>query len=118
VAELSRKLVDLVDSDPLSHLATASANGIPDVAPLTMPSSADIHTIVVSAISRVTAAQIKGKATILTSGDRHEQARRRTVEALGPEARDSFDGTTVLKVDEMHSMLAGAHLHHNRAHPE
>jgi hypothetical protein len=58
-----------------------------------------------SATSQVTGAQIKVRATILTSGKMLEQARRRAVVVLGPEAPDSFDATVVLEVDERHSIV-------------
>jgi hypothetical protein len=37
----------------------------------------------------------------------HEQSIRRIVQALGPEARDIFDATIVLKVDEIYSIVPG-----------
>jgi predicted pyridoxine 5'-phosphate oxidase superfamily flavin-nucleotide-binding protein len=61
-----------------------------------------------SAISLVTGAQIKGRATILTSGDIHTEMGRRTAETLGSEARDTFDATIVLQVDEIHSLVPGS----------
>jgi hypothetical protein len=59
-------------------------------------------------ISRVFGAQLKGRATLLTSGEAHDQARRRTAETLGPEARDAFDATVVLTVDEVFSLVPGS----------
>jgi hypothetical protein len=61
-----------------------------------------------NSISRVLGAQVKGRAILLTSGDAHEQARRRTAESLGPEARDTFDATVVLRVDEVFSLVPGS----------
>ena len=56
-------------------------------------------------ISRVKGAQIKGRAIVLTSGDLHEQAMRITAGALGPKARDLFDATIILEVDEIFSLV-------------
>ena len=61
-----------------------------------------------SAIARVRGAQIKGRATVLTSGDIHTEMGKRTAEALGPEARDTFDATIVLEVDEVYSLDPGS----------
>jgi predicted pyridoxine 5'-phosphate oxidase superfamily flavin-nucleotide-binding protein len=69
------------------------------------PSSAQAS---LSTISQVKGAQIKGRATILTSGDIHEQARRTVADALGPEARDMFDATIVFKVDRIYSLVPGS----------
>lgn len=142
MAELSNELMSLVNSVPLCYLATASRDGVPDIAPLASVAVVDAHTLIMAAtlkgksvanlrenpraalivhsdpppraqaslatISRVTGAQIKGRATILTSGDIHEQARRTTAEALGPEARDAFEATIVLEVDEIYSLVPGS----------
>jgi predicted pyridoxine 5'-phosphate oxidase superfamily flavin-nucleotide-binding protein len=61
-----------------------------------------------STISRVKGAQIKGRATVLTSGDVHTEVGRQTAEVLGSEARDTFDATIVLQVDEIHSLVPGS----------
>ncbi|MDH4207283.1 MAG: pyridoxamine 5'-phosphate oxidase family protein [Anaerolineae bacterium] len=61
-----------------------------------------------ASISQVRGAQIKGRAVVVASGDHHEQARKRTVESLGPEARDTFEATIVLQVEEIHSLVPQA----------
>lgn len=61
-----------------------------------------------STISRVSGAQIKGRATVLTSGDVHTEVGDRTAETFGPEARDIFDATIVLEVDEVYSLVPGS----------
>jgi predicted pyridoxine 5'-phosphate oxidase superfamily flavin-nucleotide-binding protein len=68
-----------------------------------------------ASISQVMGAQIKGRAVILTSGDTHEQARRRTADYLGPEARDTFDATIVLQVEEVFSLVPASR-HQSPAH--
>lgn len=142
MAEMSKDLMDLVNSVPLCYLATASRDGVPDVAPVATAVAVDSNTVVVAvtakgksasnirenpraalvvhsaapartqaslnSISQVLGAQFKGRATILTSGDAHEEARRRTAESLGPEPRDTFDATTVLEVDEVFSLVPGS----------
>jgi predicted pyridoxine 5'-phosphate oxidase superfamily flavin-nucleotide-binding protein len=142
MTEMPKDLMDLVNSVPLCYLATASRDGVPDVAPVATAVAVDAHTIVMAvtpqgksasnirenpsaalvvhstpsagtlasmaSISQVMGAQVKGTAAILTSGDTHEQARRRTVESLGPEARDTFDATIVLRVDEVFSLVPGS----------
>lgn len=142
MAEMSKDLMDLVNSVPLCYLATASRDGVPDVAPVATATAVDANTIVVAvtargksasnirenpsaalvahsaaptrtqaslnSISRVLGAQVKGRAALLTSGEAHEQARRRTAESLGPEARDTFDATVVLRVDEVFSLVPGS----------
>jgi hypothetical protein len=142
MAELSRELMELINGVPLCYLATASRDGVPDVAPVATAVAVDANTIVMAvtaqgksasnirenpsaalvvhstplagtlasmaSISQVLGAQVKGTAAILTSGDAHEQARRRTVESLGPEARDTFDATVVLRVDEVFSLVPGS----------
>lgn len=142
MAEMSKDLMDLVNSVPLCYLATPSRDGVPDVAPLATAVAVDANTMVMAVtaqgksasnirenpraalvvhsaaptgtqaslngISRVLGAQVKGRAILLTSGEAHEQARRRTVESLGPEARDTFDATVVLRVDEVFSLVPGS----------
>lgn len=142
MAEMSRELMGLVKSVPLCYLATASRDGVSDVAPIATAVAVDADTIVMAVtaqgksasnirenpraalvvhstaptrtqasldgISRVLGAQFKGHAIILTSGEAHEQARRRTVESLGPEAQDTFDATVVLRVDEVFSLVPGS----------
>ncbi len=58
-------------------------------------------------LALVIGGQIKGTATILTSGDLHEQAKRMTAEMLGPQAAEAFDATIVLKVEEVFSITPG-----------
>lgn len=142
MGEVPQELIDLINSVPLCYLATASKDGVPDVAPVATAVAVDATTIVMAvtkqgksasnirnnpraalvvhstlpagtraslhSISRVLGAQLKGRATLLTSGEAHEQARRRTAEALGPEARDAFDATVVLTVDEVYSLVPGS----------
>jgi predicted pyridoxine 5'-phosphate oxidase superfamily flavin-nucleotide-binding protein len=142
MAEMPKELMDLVNSVPLCYLATASRDGVPDVAPVATTVAMDANTLVMAvtaqgksasnirenpsaalvvhsaaptrtqaslnSISRVLGAQSKGRAIILTSGDAHEQARRRTAESLGPEARDTFDATVALRVDEVFSLVPGS----------
>jgi predicted pyridoxine 5'-phosphate oxidase superfamily flavin-nucleotide-binding protein len=141
MGEMSQELMDLINSVPLCYLATASRDGLPDVAPVATALAVDPSTVVVAvtaqgksasnvrenpraalvvhstpptgaqaslhSIVRVLGAQLKGRATLLTSGEAHEQARRRAAEALGPEARDTFDATVVLTVDEVFSLVPG-----------
>jgi predicted pyridoxine 5'-phosphate oxidase superfamily flavin-nucleotide-binding protein len=142
MAEMSKDLMDLVANVPLCYLATASRDGVPDVAPVATAVAVDANTIVMAvtaqgksasnirenpsaalvahsgaptrtqaslaSISQVAGAQIKGRAVILTSGEAHEQARRTTAESLGPEARDTFDATVVLRADEVFSLVPGS----------
>jgi predicted pyridoxine 5'-phosphate oxidase superfamily flavin-nucleotide-binding protein len=142
MAEMSKDLMDLVAKVPLCYLATASRDGVPDVAPVATAIAVDASTIAVAvtahgksatnvrenpsaalvvhstppagkqasmaSISQVKGAQIKGTAVLLASGEVHEQARRRTTETLGPEARDTFDATVVLRVDEVFSLVPGS----------
>jgi len=58
-------------------------------------------------LARVTGGQIKGSATLPTSGDIYEQTKRMTAEILGPEAAEAFDATIVLKVEEVFSITPG-----------
>lgn len=142
MAEMPQELMDLINGAPLCYLATASRDGVPDVAPVATAVAVDANAIVMAvtaqgksannvrenpraalvvhsavpartqgslnSISRVLGAQFKGRATVLTSGQAHEQARRRTAESLGPEARDTFDATIVLSVDEVFSLVPGS----------
>jgi len=61
-----------------------------------------------ASISQVMGAQIKGTATVHTSGEAYELARRRTLETLGLRAAETFDATVVLKVEEVFSLVPGA----------
>lgn len=142
MAEMSKELMDLINSAPLCYLATATKDGAPDVAPFASAMAISPDTIVMAAtlrgksvanlrensraalvvhsapppkreasmanIAQVSGGQIKGRATILTSGAMHEQAKSMTAEVLGPEAAEIFDATVVLTVEEIHSIIPGA----------
>jgi predicted pyridoxine 5'-phosphate oxidase superfamily flavin-nucleotide-binding protein len=140
--ELSKELMNLINSVPLCYLSTTSRDGVPDVAPFATVTPLDAQTLVMaarlggksvsnlqenpraalvvhsnppprgqtslSAIARVKGAQIKGRATVLTSGDIHTEMGKRTAETLGSGARDTFDATIVLEVDEVYSLDPGS----------
>jgi predicted pyridoxine 5'-phosphate oxidase superfamily flavin-nucleotide-binding protein len=141
MAEMSKELMDLINSAPLCYLATVSKDGVPDVAPFASAIAISPDTIVMAAtlrgksvanlrdnpraalvvhsapppkreasmakIAQVSGGQIKGRATILTSGTMHEQAKSMTAEVLGPETAEIFDATVVLTVEEIHPIIPG-----------
>jgi predicted pyridoxine 5'-phosphate oxidase superfamily flavin-nucleotide-binding protein len=141
MAEMSKELMDLINSAPLCYLATVSKDRVPDVAPFASAMAISPDTIVMAAtlqgksvtnlrenpraalvvhsapppkrdasmanIAQVSGGQIKGSATVVTSGAMHEQTKRMTAEVLGPEAAEIFDATIVLTVDEIHSIIPG-----------
>lgn len=142
MAEMPQGLRELISKVAVCYLATASPDGIPDVAPLMTAIVVDAGTIAVAvkaqgksatnlrgnphaalvvhteppagadaslaSISQVMGAQIKGTATVHTSGDVYELVRRRTSETLDLEAAEIFDATVVLKVEEVFSLVPGA----------
>lgn len=58
----------------------------------------------IESMSQVTGGQIKGRATVLTSGEIHEETQRLTAETLGAEAAEIFDATLVLTIDEIYTI--------------
>jgi predicted pyridoxine 5'-phosphate oxidase superfamily flavin-nucleotide-binding protein len=52
-------------------------------------------------ISQVRGAQIKGTATVHTSGEAHEVMRRKIAEVVGADGVSSFEATILLQVEEI-----------------
>jgi predicted pyridoxine 5'-phosphate oxidase superfamily flavin-nucleotide-binding protein len=142
MAEMSKELMELINSGGYCYLATASKGGMPNVAIIGSTRAVSPDTIVIAAgfmnkgyknlqenpqasiivysnlptnkmqatmedFAKIGGGQIKGKATILTSGEVHNQVKNIIKERMGQQMADMTKATISLKVEEVYTVGLG-----------
>jgi predicted pyridoxine 5'-phosphate oxidase superfamily flavin-nucleotide-binding protein len=142
MAEMSKELMDLINGGGYCYLATASKDGMPNVAIIGSTRAVSPDTILIAAgfmnknfknlqenpqasiivysnlptnkmqatmedFAKIGGGQVKGKATILTSGEVHNQVKSMIKERLGQQMADMTKATISLKVEEVYTVGLG-----------
>jgi predicted pyridoxine 5'-phosphate oxidase superfamily flavin-nucleotide-binding protein len=142
MAEMSKELMDLINGGGYCYLATASKDGMPNVAIIGSTRAVSPDTILIAAgfmnknfknlqenprasiivysnlpankmqasmedFAKIGGGQVKGKVTILTSGEVHNQVKSLIKERLGQQMADMTKATISLKVEEVYTVGLG-----------
>ena len=142
MAEMSKELMDLINGGGYCYFATASKDGMPNVAIIGSTRAVSPDTIIVAAgfmnkgfknlqenpqasvivysnlpfdkmhasmedFAKIGGGQVKGKVTVLTSGEMYEGVKNTIRERLGPQIADMTKAAISLKVEEVYTVGLG-----------
>jgi len=137
MAKMSEELIELLNSLPTCYLATASAEGIPNVDPVNSAIAIAPDTIAIAAtplkktlknirenaraalvfhatpparseaslenLAQIAGGQVKGRTTVMSSGEVHDRIKETVMETLGAEVAEKML-TIILKIEQIHSI--------------
>jgi predicted pyridoxine 5'-phosphate oxidase superfamily flavin-nucleotide-binding protein len=114
MAEMSKELMDLINSGGYCYLATASKEGMPNIAIIGSTRAVSPDTVVLAAglmNKNLNNLQENPKASIIVySGlpsDKMQATKTMLAERMGPQVAEMTKAAIVLKVDEVYSVGLG-----------
>ena len=142
MANMPKELIDLINGGGYCYFATASNDGMPNVAIIGSTAAVSPDTILIAAgfmnkgfknvqenpkasvivysnlpankmkatsedFAKISGGQIKGKVTVLTSGEVYDQVKTAIRERLGQQMADMIKAALSLKVEEVYSVGLG-----------
>lgn len=136
MAQLTKEMADILNNMAAPYLATASRDGVPNVVPCGSTRAINSDTITITAVHlnktyknletnpqvavlfhtelgkkgerrEIQAWQIKGRATLVKSGELFERAKEGAVKRFGEQATKMVKAAVVIKVAEIYNVVSG-----------